>query len=81
MARGCRLQVRSVVDDTQDSKDGPWPTSSPGSRWRAPTRSMPPWVLFNFPQAAKIIKNGFATPRAGSPTASGAVSTMTPPGN
>ena len=59
--QGCRLQVRSVVDDTQ--KQG-WPLAYVLA-WLsvAGTNSvMPPWVLFNFPQAAKIIKRLRDTP-------------------
>ena len=59
--QGCRLQVRSVVDDTQEQG---WPLAYVLA-WLsvAGTNSvMPPWVLFNFPQAAKIIKRLRDTP-------------------
>ena len=59
--QGCRLQVRSVVDDTQEQR---WPLAYVLA-WLsvAGTNSvMPPLVLFNFPQAAKIIKRLRDTP-------------------
>ena len=53
--QGCRVWVRSVIDDTRQQG---WPLAYVLA-WLsvAGTNSvMPPWVLFNFPQAAKIIK-------------------------
>ncbi len=59
--QGCRLQVRSVVDDMQEQG---WPLAYVLA-WLAVAGTnsvMPPWVLFNFPQAAKIIKQLRDTP-------------------
>ena len=59
--QGCRLQVRSVVDDTQQQG---WPLAYVLA-WLsvAGTNSViPPWVLFNFPQAAKLVKRLRDTP-------------------
>ena len=78
--QGCRVQVRSVLDDTRQQG---WPLAYVLA-WLsvAGTNSvMPPWVLFNFPQAAKIDQEDYATPRADNPAAGGAGSATTPPGS
>ena len=59
--QGCRVQVRSILDDTRQQG---WPLVYVLA-WLsvAGTNSvMPPWVLFNFPQAARLIKRLRDTP-------------------
>ena len=53
--QGCQVHVRSVVDSTREQE---WPLAYVLA-WLsvAGTNSvMPPWVLFQFPQASKIVK-------------------------
>ena len=59
--QGCRAQARSIVDDTQEQE---WPLAYVLAWLSVPgTNSvMPPWVLFQFPRAGKLVKQLRDTP-------------------